>query len=34
LKAPGSHRSKLKYDILLSSFALNFNVRRYTAAGG
>jgi len=29
LKAPGSKRSRLKYDILLSSFAFKFNVRRY-----
>jgi len=30
LKAPGTKRLKLKYDILLSSFAFNFNLRRYT----
>ena len=29
LKAPGSKRSKLKSDELLSSFAFNFNLRRY-----
>jgi hypothetical protein len=29
-KAPGSKRSKLEYDGLLSSFAFNFNLRRYT----
>jgi len=32
LKAPGSKRSKLKDDKLLSNFALNFNLRRYTMA--
>ena len=31
LKAPGSKRLKLKYDELLSSFAFNFNLRRYTS---
>ena len=31
LKAPGTKRSKANYDVLLSSFAFNFNVRRYTA---
>ena len=30
LKAPGTKRLKLKYDELLSSFAFNFNLRRYT----
>ena len=30
LKAPGSKLLKLKYDELLSSFAFNFNLRRYT----
>ena len=29
LKAPAFQRLKLKYDILLSNFALNFNLRRY-----
>ena len=29
LKAPGTQRLKLKYDKLLSSFAFNFNLRRY-----
>jgi hypothetical protein len=29
LKAPGTKRLKLKYDVLLSSFAFNFNLRRY-----
>jgi len=29
LKAPGTERLKLKYDIMLSSFAFNFNLRRY-----
>jgi cytochrome c peroxidase len=32
LKAPKTKRLKLEYDELLSSFALNFNLRRYTAA--
>jgi hypothetical protein len=31
LKAPGYKRSKLKYVELLSNFAFNFNLRRYTA---
>jgi len=31
LKAPGTKRLKLKYDELLSSFAFNFNSRRYNA---
>jgi len=30
LKAPGSKRLKPKYDEPLSSFAFNFNLRRYT----
>ena len=30
LKAPITKRLKLKYDELLSSFAFNFNLRRYT----
>ena len=30
LKAPGTQRLNLKYDELLSSFAFNFNLRRYT----
>ena len=30
LKAPGTKRLKLKYDVLLSSFAFSFNLRRYT----
>ncbi len=29
LKAPGTKRLKLKYDKLLSSFAFDFNLRRY-----
>ena len=32
LKAPGTNRLKLKYAVLLSSFALNFNLRRYNKA--
>ena len=32
LKAPGTKRLKLKYDHLLSSFAVNINLRRYTEA--
>jgi hypothetical protein len=32
LKAPGTKRLKLRYDHLLSIFAFNFNVRRYTTA--
>ena len=31
LKAPKTKRLKLTYDKLLSSFAFNFNLRRYTA---
>jgi len=30
LKAPGTKRLKLKYDEMLSSFAFNFNLRRYS----
>jgi len=30
--APGTERLKLKYDILLSSFAVNFNLRHYSLA--
>ena len=30
LKAPGTKRLKLNYDILISSFAFSFNLRRYT----
>jgi hypothetical protein len=30
LRAPGTKRLKLKYAVLLSSFALNVNLRRYT----
>ena len=29
MTAPGTKRLKLKYDELLSSFACNFNLRRY-----
>ena len=32
LKAPGSKRSKVKYDKLLSILAFNFNLRRYIVA--
>jgi len=32
LKAPGTKRLKLKCDVLLSTSAFKFNVRRYTAA--
>ena len=32
LKAPGTKRLKLYYDKLPSSFAFNFNLRRYTSA--
>ena len=31
LKAPGTGRLTLKYDKLLSSFAFNFNLRRFIA---
>jgi hypothetical protein len=40
LNPPGSKRLKLKWDILLSTFAFKFNLRRYsegkliTMAGG
>ena len=34
LKPPGTKRLKLKYDELLSSFAFNFNLRRYTTVPG
>jgi len=34
LKAPGTKRLKQKYDNLLSSFAFNFNSRRYNSARG
>jgi len=30
LKAPGSKRVKLEYEKLLSNFAFDFNLRRYT----
>ena len=30
LKAPGTRRLRLNYDVLLSSFALKFNLRRYS----
>ena len=32
LKAPGTKRLKLDYDMALSSIAFNFNVRRYSKA--
>jgi hypothetical protein len=32
LKAPGTKRLKLNLDILLSSSAFNFSLRRYTMA--
>jgi hypothetical protein len=32
LKAPGTKRLKLKFDILLSNFAFKFNLRRYIKA--
>jgi len=32
LKAPGTKRLKLKYHKLLSSFAFEFNLRRYSTA--
>jgi hypothetical protein len=32
LKAPETKRLKLKYDELLSPFAFNFNLRRYSTA--
>ena len=31
LQAPGAKHLKLTYDKMLSSFAFNFNLRRYTA---
>ena len=34
LKVPGTKRLNLKYDELLSSFAFNFNLRRYIKASG
>jgi hypothetical protein len=30
LKVPGTGRLKLKRDTLLSNYAFNFNLRRYT----
>ena len=30
LKAPGTKRLKLQYDVLLSSFLFKFNLRHYT----
>ena len=33
LKAPGTERLKLECDVLLSNFAFDFNVRRYTKVG-
>ena len=30
LKPPGTKRFKLKYDEVLSNFAFNFNLRRYS----
>ena len=32
LKTPGTQRLKLQYDELLSSFAFNLNLRRFTEA--
>jgi hypothetical protein len=32
LKAPGTQALRLRYDQLLSTFALKLNSRRYTAA--
>jgi len=32
LKAPGTKRLKLKYDVPLSNFAFKFNLRRYSKA--
>jgi len=32
-KAPGPQRLKLEFDVLLSSFAFKFNLRRYTSVG-
>jgi hypothetical protein len=34
LKAPGYERLKLEHDNLLSRFAFNFNLRRYTTVYG
>jgi hypothetical protein len=34
LKAPGNERLTLKCDILLSTSAFKFNLRRYTAGEG
>ena len=31
LKAPGSKLLKLEHEIMLSNFAFNFNLRRYTS---
>jgi hypothetical protein len=33
LKAPGTNRLELQYNEVLSSFAFNFNLRRYTTGG-
>jgi len=33
LKAPRTKRLKLQHDKLLSNFAFNFNLRRYSEAG-
>jgi hypothetical protein len=33
VKAPGSDRLKLGYDILRSTFAFKFNLRRYMKGG-
>jgi len=32
LKAPGTNRLKLKYDVSRSNFTSKFNLRRYTKA--
>jgi len=34
LKPPGTNRLKLKYDELLSIFAFNFNLARYSTGAG
>jgi hypothetical protein len=34
LKPPGTKHLKLKCDILLTTFAFNSNLHRYTLAGG
>jgi len=34
LKAPGIKRLKLEYDVLLSNFALKFNLRRFNQGDG